>query len=558
MDRILEIARKHNLKVIEDAAHALPARYRGKMIGTVGDITCFSFYATKTITTGEGGMATTDNPEWADRMRMMSLHGISKDAWKRYTSEGSWYYEVVFPGYKYNLTDIAAAMGIEQLKKCDRFREARSRIARIYDDAFENIPEIKAPACRSDVLHAWHLYVIQVDLDRLSIDRKQFVEMLKHHGIGTSVHFIPLHLHPFYRDSLGHLPQDFPKALGAFQRIILSPGLSWNERPRQSRESRAQCEKLSSNTAKIDPFIDLMDTQNVCAPAESNLDGLASISMELTQVNCRVCGSTQDTSLTFFNGFRIARCEDCGFVFVNPRPSEQCLARLYASPERNKYAGDSYEPFEYEFPVLDKILRYVRRYVSSGHLLEVGCGRGDLLKMAVERGFSAQGCDLFGDPQPTVAGATFHNGSLESARLPPNSFDLVVIRNTLEHLFDPRGQLEEIRRILRPGAYMYLKVPNFHFEQGIGCKLVFGKENAFEAPYHLNHFTPTSLKRLLEKSGFKFIGWYVEQPSLRPQWKTNLLRQSGYRIAQGLQRLTAGFAFPKILLSCLAQKTARK
>jgi perosamine synthetase len=229
MDRILEIARKHDLKVIEDAAHALPARYQGKMIGTVGDITCFSFYVTKTITTGEGGMATTDNPEWADRMRMMSLHGISKDAWKRYTSEGSWYYEVVSPGYKYNLTDIAAALGIEQLKKCDRFHEARARIARCYDDAFQDIPEIKTPACRSAVLHAWHLYIIQIDSDRLSIDRNQFVEMLKQRGIGTSVHFIPLHMHPFYRDFLRHLPLEFPKALGTFRRIIslpVYPGMS--------------------------------------------------------------------------------------------------------------------------------------------------------------------------------------------------------------------------------------------------------------------------------------------------------------------------------------------
>jgi SAM-dependent methyltransferase len=276
--------------------------------------------------------------------------------------------------------------------------------------------------------------------------------------------------------------------------------------------------------------------------------------MELTQVSCLVCGCDKDSSFTYFNGFRIAQCNTCGFVFVNPRPSKQCLAGLYASLEQNKYAGESYEPFEYEFPVLDKILRYVQRYVSSGQLVEVGCGRGDFLKLAVERGFTAQGCDLFGDPEPSIGGITFYNGSLEAAKVSSNSVDLVVIRNTLEHLFDPKRELEEIHRILRPGAYMYVKVPNFHFEQGIGCKLVFGKENAFEAPYHLNHFTPASLKSLIDKTGFKFIEWYVEQPSLRPQWKTNLLRQSGYRIAQGLNYLTAGRLFPKILLSCLAQK----
>ena len=136
-------------------------------VGTIGDITCFSFYATKTITTGEGGMATTENSEWAERMRMMSLHGISHDAWKRYTKEGSWYYEVLYPGFKYNLTDIAAAIGIEQLKKCNEFWEARQRIAMIYAKAFADLQEIQVPACRNDVQHAWHLFVIQLNLERL-------------------------------------------------------------------------------------------------------------------------------------------------------------------------------------------------------------------------------------------------------------------------------------------------------------------------------------------------------------------------------------------------------
>jgi SAM-dependent methyltransferase len=300
-----------------------------------------------------------------------------------------------------------------------------------------------------------------------------------------------------------------------------------------------------------------MDTQETRARVARNLHGLVSLSLELTRVSCPVCASAQDSSLTFFNGFRIAQCKDCDFVFVNPRPTEQSLGRLYASPEQNKCAAESYEPFQYEFPVLDKILRHVRRYVSSGRLFEVGCGRGDFLKMALAEGFSPQGCDLFGDPRPNITGVTFYDGTLESVQLPSTSFDLVVIRNTLEHLFDPKRELNEIRRILSPGAYLYLKVPNFHFEYGIGCKLVFGKENSFEAPYHLNHFTPTSVRRLLDAGGFKFIGWYVEQPSLRPQWKMNLLRQSGYRIARGLQWVTGGLAFPKILLSCLAQKIAR-
>jgi dTDP-4-amino-4,6-dideoxygalactose transaminase len=223
MDRILEIAKKHNLRVIEDAAHALPASHHGRTIGTIGDITCFSFYATKTITTGEGGMATTDNSEWIERMRMMSLHGISHDAWKRYTKEGSWYYEILYPGFKYNLTDIAAAIGIEQLKKCNEFWEARQRIAMNYAKAFADLQEIEVPTCRNDVQHAWHLFVIQLNLERLKINRNQFVDALREKEIGTSVHFIPLHLHPYYRDKFGYEPEDFPNASAAFDRIVSLP-----------------------------------------------------------------------------------------------------------------------------------------------------------------------------------------------------------------------------------------------------------------------------------------------------------------------------------------------
>jgi dTDP-4-amino-4,6-dideoxygalactose transaminase len=220
---ILEIARTHNLKVIEDAAHALPAAYHKEQVGRISDITCFSFYATKTITTGEGGMATTDNPEWANRMRIMSLHGISLDAWDRYTEQGSWYYEIIRPGYKYNLTDIAAALGIEQLKRCDQFFEARRRIADHYHQAFAEMPEIQIPACAPDVQHAWHLYVIQLSIERLRINRQDFIKALKGENIGASVHFIPLHLHPFYRDTFGYQPADFPQASAVFERIVSLP-----------------------------------------------------------------------------------------------------------------------------------------------------------------------------------------------------------------------------------------------------------------------------------------------------------------------------------------------
>jgi len=223
MDRILEIARSHNLYVIEDAAHALPARYRGKAVGTIGDCTCFSFYATKTITTGEGGMVTTDNGDWAKRIRAMSLHGLSRDAWNRYSAQGSWYYEILAPGFKYNLTDIAAALGIAQLHKCERFWKVRDQYAALYRHGFRDIPEIACPKADEQVQHAWHLYVIQLDLERLDIGRNEFVQLLQREQIGCSVHFIPLHLHPYYRDEWEYRPEDFPVATSVYQRTLSLP-----------------------------------------------------------------------------------------------------------------------------------------------------------------------------------------------------------------------------------------------------------------------------------------------------------------------------------------------
>jgi perosamine synthetase len=220
---IQAIADVHNLRVIEDAAHALPARYHGKMIGGISDGTCFSFYATKNITTGEGGMVTTNNAEWAARMRMMSLHGLSRDAWNRYSAQGSWYYEILSPGFKYNLTDIAAALGLAQLKKCERFWKGRERYANMYHEGFRDLPEIICPHASPDVQHAWHLYVIQLDLDRLRIGRDEFIRQLQQAGVGCSVHFIPLHLHPYHRDMWGYRPDDLPVSSMVFQRIVSLP-----------------------------------------------------------------------------------------------------------------------------------------------------------------------------------------------------------------------------------------------------------------------------------------------------------------------------------------------
>ena len=223
MDKILEIARGHKLRVIEDAAHALPARYHDRVIGTIGDVTCFSFYANKTITTGEGGMITTNSDDLADRMRIMSLHGISRDAWKRFSAEGSWYYEILAPGYKYNMTDIAASLGVHQLGRCDQFWELRRERVNWYTAGLADVGEVSLPGVIPDVQHAWHLFVIQISPERLRIDRNEFIKRLNAAGIGTSVHYTPLHMHPYYRDKWGYQPGDLPVAQSIYSRIISLP-----------------------------------------------------------------------------------------------------------------------------------------------------------------------------------------------------------------------------------------------------------------------------------------------------------------------------------------------
>jgi dTDP-4-amino-4,6-dideoxygalactose transaminase len=223
MDRIEEIARRHGLVVVEDAAHAVPARYKGRMVGTLSPLTCFSFYATKNITTGEGGMVTTNDDRYAERIRLMSLHGMNRDAWKRYMQGGAWSYEIVAPGFKYNLTDVAAAIGLPQLAHCDEFHQRRLEIVRSYQRGFAGVRGISTPDVADPGSHAWHLYVIQVQPAQLSITRDAFIEALSARNIGVSVHFIPLHVQPYYRDTYGYSQDDFPRAFEAFQRIISLP-----------------------------------------------------------------------------------------------------------------------------------------------------------------------------------------------------------------------------------------------------------------------------------------------------------------------------------------------
>jgi dTDP-4-amino-4,6-dideoxygalactose transaminase len=232
MDRIQQLAARHSLHVIEDAAHALPASFRGTPVGAISQLTAFSFYATKTLTTGEGGMVTTDDDELAARMKMMRLHGIGRDAWKRYSSEGSWHYEVLNAGFKYNLTDIQSAIGIVQLNKCTEMCSLRARIARQYTEAFSQCEEMQTPTVLADRESAWHLYVLRLHLDRLTIGRSEVIEELKQRGVGTSVHFIPLHLHPYYRDAYHYRPESFPVALREYYRsfsLPIYPGMSLDQ-----------------------------------------------------------------------------------------------------------------------------------------------------------------------------------------------------------------------------------------------------------------------------------------------------------------------------------------
>jgi perosamine synthetase len=227
MDPILELARSRNLPVIEDAAHALPCSRDGREAGTVGTAGALSFYATKTVTTGEGGMLLTDSPEIANRARSMRLHGLTRDAWKRYSGGGSWYYEIEDVGFKYNLTDVAAAIGLVQLDRAEAMRVERERVARRYDRAFAasaiaDLVELPAAAGPNEV-HAWHLYPIRLHLDRVAVTRAEAIDRLAEAGVGTSVHFIPLHLHPYYRRTYGYAPADLPVANLQFEREISLP-----------------------------------------------------------------------------------------------------------------------------------------------------------------------------------------------------------------------------------------------------------------------------------------------------------------------------------------------
>jgi len=224
-DALRALTAPRGIRIVDDAAHALGAASRGRPVGcaALADVTAFSFYATKNLTTGEGGAAVTDDAELAERIQLLSLHGMSRDAWKRYGATGSWFYEITAPGWKYNLSDLLAAIGVAQLERFEASQRRRREIADRYTAAFAGVPEVRAPVARADVTHAWHLYAIALELERLRIDRARFIEELRAENIGTSVHFIPIHRHPHFRASLGLEEGALPVAEDAYRRAITLP-----------------------------------------------------------------------------------------------------------------------------------------------------------------------------------------------------------------------------------------------------------------------------------------------------------------------------------------------
>ncbi len=223
MDRILASARRHGLLVIEDAAHAIEARYHGRKIGTIGDLTCFSFYVTKNLVTGEGGMVTTSRSDWAEEIECYALHGLSRGAWKRYSDEGFKHYQVVCPGYKYNMMDLQAAIGIHQIGRLGSYHDRRERVWQRYDEAFMDLPLVTPAEPDPDTVHARHLYTLLIDVDTLGTTRDEFQKAMHSQNIGTGIHFVALHLHPYYREKYGYRRGDFPNAERISDRTLSLP-----------------------------------------------------------------------------------------------------------------------------------------------------------------------------------------------------------------------------------------------------------------------------------------------------------------------------------------------
>lgn len=282
--------------------------------------------------------------------------------------------------------------------------------------------------------------------------------------------------------------------------------------------------------------------------------------MRQIPVSCCVCGSKHDREFLSVErhagdgsegSYRVAECCDCGFLFVNPRPAPGDLLELYA--RHVAYFRDDYEPLSREGPVLARVLADIRRFIAGGSILEVGCGRGELLELAQQSGFHAFGCDLQRSPSlnPRIP---LHLGDLESSRFSRNSFDCVVLRNTLEHLFDPRKELQICASFLKPGGILYLKVPNAAYEHGWRCRLMLGKPHVFGPPWHLNYFTQETLDRFLTQNGFAVADWLIEAPTPDPNLLRNVFQQTAVAAIRAARFLSLGSVFPKPLLTTIARK----
>lgn len=282
--------------------------------------------------------------------------------------------------------------------------------------------------------------------------------------------------------------------------------------------------------------------------------------MRHVPVNCYVCGSGDDrefqqvvrrTNDGSGGTYRVAECRVCGFLYINPRPAPDELLELYS--KHVIYFRDDYEPVSVEMPVLRRVLQDIQRFLPTGSLLEIGCGRGELLDLARKAGFKVYGCDLQRSPalDPSIE---LHLGAMDASPFADQSFACIVMRNTLEHLFDPGKELQICHRLLKPGGLFYLKVPNGAYEHGWRCRLMMRQSHVFGPPWHLNYFTPATLRRLLLQNGFEVADWLIESPTPDPRPHLNAAQQSAFAMFRAARFLTFGAVFPKPLLTCIARK----
>ena len=490
MDAILNIARRHDLVVIEDAAHAVGTRYRGRMVGTLGDLTCFSFYANKNLTTAEGGMVTTSHADFAEAMEVYRLHGQSRDAWQRYKVKHLVLAETVYPGYKYNMTDLQASLGLHQLAKLERFQAIRERYAAIFDAAFRDRPEVSfqvrstGPGDR----HALHLYVLLLDLDQLAADRDEVLAALRAENIGATWHYKAVHLHPYYRQQFGYHEGTFPHAEHVSARILSLP---------------------------LTPSMSEQDVEDVIQAVNKVLDHYrhsvnSMIAGDLEHVPCNLCSANDAEPFLQLDGWPVVRCRACGLAYVDPRPSMAAIRASYgedAGPAgwtaqyleqyRQRVAVDEFKLGEY--------VARIERYCPPGRILDVGCATGAFLRAARARGWDVCGVDLGGWAVEFAREADLdvRVGTLEEVHFPADSFDVVFSKSLLEHVPDPRGTLLEMRRILKDeGLLVVAGVPNVRsFTIRLGRDLFSGNK----PPAHLYYFDPQTLRAMVESSGFRCL-----------------------------------------------------